>query len=38
MLGRFHCKLYMWVLAVYVLEQILAVLCLIDDKGVIHKP
>ena len=38
MLGWLYCELDVWVLAVDVLEQVLAVFCLIDDKSVIHKP
>ena len=34
----FHCELHVWVLVVDVLKKFLAVFCLVDDKGVIHKP
>ena len=34
----FHCELDVWVLVVDVLKKFLAVFCLVDDKGVVHKP
>ena len=33
-----HCELYVWVLCVDMVKKVLAVFCLLDDKGVIHKP
>ena len=34
----FQCELDVWVLVVDMLKKFLAVFCLADDKGVIHKP
>ena len=33
-----HGELYVWVLCVDVMEKVLAVFCLLDDKAVINKP
>ena len=33
-----HCELYVRVLCVDVVKKLLTVFCLLDDKGVIHKP
>ena len=32
-----HCELYAWILCVDVLQELLTVFCLLDDKSVINK-